>query len=79
MSLFKKKEKIPDFPFLHFYYLNIEKDSWDILSEMPIHEYIDNSNGKSFHQEDIETLEKWRKDNPDWDIDIVNQRIWRKV
>ena len=80
MSLLKikKKETKPDFPYLWFYDINIEVNNWDIPAEIPITEYISNKEGKSMQEEDVETLRKWREENPNWHIDVINRKIWKK-
>ena len=39
--------------------------------------YVDKSDGISLYEEDKETLAQWKKDNPNWAIDVENKKIWK--
>lgn len=40
-------------------------------------DYVDKSDGISLYEEDKETLAQWKKDNPNWAIDVENKKIWK--
>lgn len=78
MSIFKKKEEKPDLPHLHFYDIDIEAKNWDALFTIPLEEYLSHENGVCLRDKDIEMLEDWRKENPDWNIDVPTRHVWKK-
>lgn len=76
-NLFKKKDTKPDFPELYLNFVNF--NSRDELGNffMSYEKYVDKSEGKSMHEEDLETIAQWKKDNPDWMIDVETGKIWK--
>lgn len=70
-----QKNNIPELPKLHLYYVDLEYGGQGMF--LSYKDYVDKSDGISLYEEDKETLAQWKKDNPNWAIDVENKKIWK--